>query len=48
MKIMRRAVRAACLGLSPGDLSSLANPETLDAIAAAASRHGISSAVDGR
>ncbi|VWB87737.1 AMP-dependent synthetase [Burkholderia lata] len=48
MKIMRRAVRAACLGLPPGDLSSLANPETLDAIAAAASRHGISSAVDGR
>ncbi|ABB06199.1 AMP-binding protein [Burkholderia lata] len=48
MKIMRRAVRAACLGLPPGDLSSLANPETLDAIAAAASRHGISKTVDGR
>lgn len=48
MKIMRRAVRAACLGLPPGDLSSLANPETLDAIAAAASRHGISKMTDSR
>jgi acetyl-CoA synthetase len=27
MKIMRRVVRAACLGQDPGDLSSLVNPE---------------------
>ena len=26
MKIMRRTVRAACLGIDPGDLSSLVNP----------------------
>ena len=35
-KIVRRAVRAAALGGDPGDLSSLENPESLDAIAAAA------------
>jgi acetyl-CoA synthetase len=35
-KIVRRAVRAAALGKDPGDLSSLENPETLDAIAACA------------
>ena len=29
-KIVRRAVRAAALGLDPGDLSSLENPEALD------------------
>jgi len=29
MKIMRRVVRAACLGEDPGDLSSLVNPETV-------------------
>jgi acetyl-CoA synthetase len=34
-KIVRRAVRAAVLGADPGDLSSLENPESLDAIAAA-------------
>ena len=34
-KIVRRAVRAAALGADPGDLSSLENPESLDAIAAA-------------
>ncbi|HKY95071.1 MAG TPA: AMP-binding protein [Kiloniellales bacterium] len=33
MKIVRRAVRAALLGASPGDLSAVANPESLDAIA---------------
>ncbi|WP_439687765.1 Acetyl-CoA synthetase [Cupriavidus oxalaticus] len=44
MKIMRRAVRAACLGLDAGDLSSLANPDTLGAIAQAASAVGISKA----
>lgn len=33
MKIMRRVVRAAYLGQSAGDLSSLVNPEAIDAIA---------------
>jgi acetyl-CoA synthetase len=31
-KIVRRAVRAAALGLDPGDLSTLENPESLDEI----------------
>jgi acetyl-CoA synthetase len=30
MKIMRRVVRAACLGQEPGDLSSLVNPESVN------------------
>jgi acetyl-CoA synthetase len=34
-KIVRRAVRARVLGKDPGDLSSLENPEALDAIGAA-------------
>ena len=34
-KIVRRAVRATALGSDPGDLSSLENPESLDAIGAA-------------
>ena len=34
-KIVRRAVRATALGSDPGDLSSLENPESLDAIEAA-------------
>jgi acetyl-CoA synthetase len=34
-KIMRRAVRAQALGQDPGDLSSLENPEALEAIARA-------------
>ena len=34
-KIVRRAVKAAALGADPGDLSSVENPESLDAIAAA-------------
>jgi acetyl-CoA synthetase len=34
-KIVRRAVRATALGTDPGDLSSVENPEALDAIAAA-------------
>src|SRR3954471_4436293 len=34
-KIVRRAVRATALGVDPGDLSSIENPESLDAIAAA-------------
>jgi acetyl-CoA synthetase len=33
-KIVRRAVKAAALGGDPGDLSSVENPEALDAIAA--------------
>ena len=35
MKIMRRVVRATYLGEDPGDLSSMVNPESLDAIRAA-------------
>jgi acetyl-CoA synthetase len=34
-KIVRRAVKAKALGTDPGDLSSLENPESLDAIGAA-------------
>jgi acetyl-CoA synthetase len=34
-KIVRRALRAKALGADPGDLSSLENPESLDAIEAA-------------
>jgi acetyl-CoA synthetase len=34
LKIMRRVIRAACLGEPPGDLSSLVNPESIDAIRA--------------
>jgi acetyl-CoA synthetase len=32
LKIMRRVIRAACLGENPGDLSSLVNPEAVDEI----------------
>jgi acetyl-CoA synthetase len=39
-KVMRRAIRAAWLGLDPGDLSGLDNPATLDAIRAAAIDEG--------
>jgi acetyl-CoA synthetase len=35
-KIVRRAVRASALGRDPGDLSSVENPEALEAIAGAA------------
>jgi acetyl-CoA synthetase len=31
-KIVRRAIRAAALGEDPGDLSSLENPDSLEAI----------------
>ena len=34
LKIMRRVVKALLLGKEPGDLSSLANPESLDALRA--------------
>jgi acetyl-CoA synthetase len=34
-KIVRRAVRATALGQDPGDMSSVENPEALDAIAGA-------------
>ena len=37
-KVMRRAIRAAWLGLDPGDISSLDDPATLDAIRHAASQ----------
>ncbi|HEX5015254.1 MAG TPA: AMP-binding protein [Candidatus Limnocylindrales bacterium] len=39
-KIMRRVVRAAYLGLDPGDLSALDDPATIAAIAGAAGRDG--------
>jgi acetyl-CoA synthetase len=32
LKIMRRVIRAACLGEDPGDLSSLVNPEAVEEI----------------
>jgi acetyl-CoA synthetase len=32
MKVMRRVVRAAWLGEEPGDLSTLSNPESVQAI----------------
>jgi acetyl-CoA synthetase len=34
-KIVRRAVRATALGRDPGDMSSVENPDALEAIAAA-------------
>lgn len=34
-KIVRRAVRATALGQDPGDMSSVENPEALEAIAGA-------------
>ncbi|MFI5123628.1 MAG: AMP-dependent synthetase, partial [Vicinamibacteria bacterium] len=34
-KIVRRAIRATALGEDPGDLSTLEDPETIDAIRAA-------------
>lgn len=37
-KILRRAIKAAALGLPQGDLSSLENPSALDAVAEAATR----------
>jgi acetyl-CoA synthetase len=39
-KIVRRAVRATALGQDPGDLSSLENPDSLQAIEAAVPRRG--------
>jgi len=38
MKVMRRVVRAAYLGESPGDLSALVNPEAVQEVAEAAGR----------
>jgi acetyl-CoA synthetase len=35
MKVMRRVIRAAWLGEEPGDLSTLVNPECVQAIRAA-------------
>ncbi len=40
MKIMRRVVRAACLDQDPGDLSSLVNPDAVDAIHASRAAAG--------
>jgi acetyl-CoA synthetase len=40
-KIVRRAVRAAALGQDPGDLSSVENPEALEAIAGAVGSTGL-------
>ena len=37
-KVMRRAIRAAWLGLDPGDISSLDDPATLEMVRQAASR----------
>jgi acetyl-CoA synthetase len=34
MKIMRRVVRSVYLGQDPGDLSSLVNPEAVEALRA--------------
>jgi acetyl-CoA synthetase len=34
-KILRRVVKAVYLGLPPGDLTALENPQSLDAIGAA-------------
>jgi acetyl-CoA synthetase len=34
MKVMRRVVRAAWLGEAPGDVSTLSNPESVQAIQA--------------
>jgi acetyl-CoA synthetase len=38
-KIVRRAVRAAALGQDPGDLSSVENPDAIEAISAALHHH---------
>ncbi len=40
-KIVRRAVRAAALGQDPGDLSSVENPEAVEAIAGAVGSTGL-------
>jgi acetyl-CoA synthetase len=42
-KVMRRVIRAAWLGLDPGDLSSLDDPGTLDAIRATATGNRVPS-----
>lgn len=47
MKVMRRAVRAACLGHEPGDLSSLVNPQTVEDIADAMRRSGYAESIGG-
>jgi len=41
MKMMRRVVRASWLGEDPGDLSTLVNPESVQAIRAALAAHGV-------
>lgn len=47
MKIMRRAVRSACLGHDPGDLSSLVNPQSVDDIATAMRQSGHAHSIGG-
>ncbi len=42
-KVMRRVIRAAWLGLDPGDLSGLDDPGSLDAIRATAAGVGVPS-----
>ena len=44
MKVMRRLVRAACLGKPLGDTSSLVNPESVAAVQAAAEPLGLAAA----
>jgi acetyl-CoA synthetase len=39
-KILRRAIRAAAIGVDPGDLSGAENPEALDVIRAAVATNG--------
>ena len=48
MKVMRRMVRAACLGESPGDTSSLINPEAVDEIRDAVRRAGLTQEIGGQ
>ena len=45
---MRRMVRAACLGESPGDTSSLINPEAADEIRDAVRRAGLTQEIGGQ
>ena len=47
-KVMRRAIRAAWLGLDPGDLSGLDDPQTLDSIRMVAFGAGAGNEATGR
>ena len=48
MKVMRRMVRAACLGENPGDTSSLINPEAVDEIKDAVRSAGLINNINGQ